>query len=179
MVAMDTCQSATRGHPRQNPLGRGWIQDLIFCTREEGHHGKHQNWGKTDRYSWSADGGSSQRVPAAGWETPGYVCSKCGALEEWHYSNEPLDPSTCFSCDHWNQIIQGEHPHGHFIIDGHSYIANSTGDNGTRRAGMGYGGRRQIIRTFNGRTVITNDLWTQGEVPSQFRDVLPDNAEFV
>lgn len=47
------------------------------------------------------------------------------------------------------------------------------------RAGKGCGGQVHIVRFNDGRTVITNDLWGQGEVPDLVAAWLPDNAEFV
>lgn len=44
----------------------------------------------------------------------------------------------------------------------------------------GFGGRTFRIRvTATGETVTTTNLWSQGEVPAEYRDLLPDDAEFV
>lgn len=44
------------------------------------------------------------------------------------------------------------------------------------KQGRGFGGDTMIIQFNDGRTVITNDLWHQGEVPALVADMLPDNA---
>lgn len=45
-----------------------------------------------------------------------------------------------------------------------------------KKQGMGMGGDVMIIRFMDGRTVITNDVWHQGNVPAVVADLLPDNA---
>ena len=43
----------------------------------------------------------------------------------------------------------------------------------------GHGGRKFHIKFFDGREVITDNLWYQGVIPPKYRELLPDNAEFV
>lgn len=42
----------------------------------------------------------------------------------------------------------------------------------------GFSGRRFWIRFKDGSTLTTNNLWYQGKIPDEFRDELPDTAEF-
>lgn len=42
----------------------------------------------------------------------------------------------------------------------------------------GFGGRPHTIEFFDGRTITTRNLWTQGVIPPVWRDRLPDNARF-
>ncbi len=42
----------------------------------------------------------------------------------------------------------------------------------------GFGGREHTIEFFDGRTVTTRNLWTQGTIPPAWRDRLPDNARW-
>lgn len=45
---------------------------------------------------------------------------------------------------------------------------------------LGHGGRLFKIKMLSdGQIVETNDLWYQGEIPQEYRDRFPDNAEFV
>ena len=43
----------------------------------------------------------------------------------------------------------------------------------------GYGGRGIKIKLQTGEIIVTNNLWHNGKVPKEFRDRLPDNAEFI
>jgi hypothetical protein len=59
------------------------------------------------------------------------------------------------------------------IVNGNHYrIGKST-------SFKGYGGHKFTIKFFDGRVVETNNLWSQGTIDSEWRDRLPDNAEFV
>jgi hypothetical protein len=60
------------------------------------------------------------------------------------------------------------------IIDGQHYLFHET-DSFIK----GFGGRRFKIQFFDGRNIETNNLWFQGEIPDQFRSMLPDNAVFL
>ena len=42
----------------------------------------------------------------------------------------------------------------------------------------GYGGRRFDITFHDGREVTTHNLWTQGPIPSDYLERLPDNASW-
>ena len=46
-----------------------------------------------------------------------------------------------------------------------------------KKQGLGMSGAVVIIRFNDGRVVITNDLWHQGDIPEVFKQALPDNAE--
>jgi hypothetical protein len=62
------------------------------------------------------------------------------------------------------------------IVNGHHYTANPYCHSGGI---LGHGGAEFIIHKFGGGApIITNDLWSQGKIPEQFRDRLKDNAHF-
>jgi len=44
---------------------------------------------------------------------------------------------------------------------------------------LGFGGSEFRIRFFDGREVVTHNLRHNGEIPQDYRAMLPDNAEFV
>jgi hypothetical protein len=45
---------------------------------------------------------------------------------------------------------------------------------------LGFGGRHSTIRMIDtGEIIETNDLWHQGTVPEEYRELMPNNAEFV
>lgn len=43
----------------------------------------------------------------------------------------------------------------------------------------GHSGRKFTIQFNDGRQVETTNLWSQGTIPPEFKDDLPDNARFV
>ena len=62
------------------------------------------------------------------------------------------------------------------IINGKHYVLNpSNGGNWP----SGFGGARFKIRFNDGREVVCNNLWHQGEIPEHLRHLFPDNAAFV
>lgn len=76
----------------------------------------------------------------------------------------------------WLEIIKEKDEH--VIINGICYYldkAHPMSDSPFR----GYGGREFKIKLHTGEIIVTNNLWHNGEVPKEFRDRLPDNAEFV
>lgn len=75
----------------------------------------------------------------------------------------------------WNDIIQekGEHP----VIHGVCY---HIADEFSRYPFRGNDGRMFHIKNLEtGKITTTTNLWTNGKVPLEFREYLPDNAEFV
>jgi hypothetical protein len=42
----------------------------------------------------------------------------------------------------------------------------------------GFGGGKFVVKFFDGRVVTTTNLWCQGEISPEYRDRLPNNAEF-
>jgi hypothetical protein len=46
--------------------------------------------------------------------------------------------------------------------------------------GRGFGGRPFTIRFFKDKRIVkTRNLWSSGEIPLEYREALPDNAEFL
>lgn len=104
-------------------------------------------------------------------------CVICGkTIEKSLFSNKPLCSSTCYHINYWNEII--EEKDEHIIIDGVCYYDDGEVNNPTKYAFLGHSGRRFWIRFLDGRTITTNNLWYNGKIPDEFRDQLPDNAEF-
>lgn len=65
------------------------------------------------------------------------------------------------------------------VIDGEHYVIAPEDENRSFWSARGFGGRKFVIRFFDGREVTTTNLWHQGTIPPKFRDQMPDNAEFV
>jgi len=112
-----------------------------------------------------------------------YTCSECGHHPVKTHFCEPtrsrmISKQVCFTCDFWlEQINSNPNPQeNRFVIDNHHYTCLPPE---TNSKWAGFGGRRFEIKTNDGRTIITNNLWYQGKVPERFRDRLPNNAVFV
>ncbi|MFE0207040.1 hypothetical protein [Streptomyces sp. NPDC058985] len=63
-------------------------------------------------------------------------------------------------------------------VDGQHFILkpyDRTGDPQWR----GFGGHEFTFRFTDGREVVSNDVWCQGDIPARFRGRLPDNAVIV
>lgn len=107
-------------------------------------------------------------------------CEICGRVFHKVCHAEPFDKvcdsSECFHKKFWLEIIKEKDEH--VIINGICYYldkARPMSDSPFR----GYGGREFKIKLHTGEIIVTNNLWHNGEVPKEFRDRLPDNAELV
>lgn len=104
-------------------------------------------------------------------------CVICGKeIEKSQYSNAVLCSSKCFHIHYWREIIAEKEQH--IIINGECYCDGGEVEHPSRYMFLGFGGRRLWIRFFDGREITTNNLWHQGKIPEEFRDQLPDTAEF-
>lgn len=115
----------------------------------------------------------------------GTVVSDLAKLRHEKY-NEPLRHSVamcgaCFNWECWNQIAErdrGVDAARAVVVNGTHYYLGDENERGPSRF-RGFGGNRFVIRFLDGRTVTSTNLWHQGEVPQEFAEQLPDNAEFV
>ncbi|EMS78004.1 hypothetical protein Dpo_11c01460 [Desulfotignum phosphitoxidans DSM 13687] len=105
-----------------------------------------------------------------------YTCPSCGKCYTRRHTPESYIGSNCFDCSFW--LEKTDYPdymkNHQVIIDGQHYLFHET-DSFIK----GFGGRRFKIQFFDGRNIETNNLWFQGEIPDQFRSMLPDNAVFL
>lgn len=103
-------------------------------------------------------------------------CVICGKkISKSKYMNAVLCSSECFHVHFWNEIVKEKDEH--IIIDGTCYYDGGNKDTLYPQF-LGHSGRRFWIRFKDGRTITTNNLWFNGEIPEKFFDKLPDNAEF-
>lgn len=104
-------------------------------------------------------------------------CVICGKeIEKSCYSNATLCSSKCFHKHFWKEIIAEKDQH--IVINGECYCDGGNVDQPNKNSWLGFSGRRFWIRFFDGHTVTTNNLWYQGKIPEEFREELPDEAEF-
>lgn len=104
-------------------------------------------------------------------------CVICGKeIEKSQYLGTILCSGECFTKDYWRRVIAEKEKH--IIINGVCYRDCGNVDNPPRGLTLGHAGRRFWIRFKDGSTLITNNLWYQGEIPDEFREDLPDTADF-
>jgi len=78
----------------------------------------------------------------------------------------------------WKRLITLRDNSDHVVVNGTHYTIGPE-DSSIRRQWRGFHGDRYVIKFRDGRTVTSTNLWCQGTIPLQYRDELPDNAEFV
>jgi hypothetical protein len=142
-------------------------EHVFHCGREDGHYGSHQSISKgyykdpaiLSNARWNEEGAVSSAVPKMLWNE----CDECFLLIE-------DEKALCFGCEHWLGIIVEGNPDRIIINQGH-YLVGSKG---------GFGGREFSIEFFDSsrQPMTTDRLWSQGKIPAQFGDRLPDNAQW-
>lgn len=100
-------------------------------------------------------------------------CVICGKeIEKSSYSNKVLCSSECFHIDFWNDCLD----EAAIIINGECYH-----DGGMKpkdyRGFLGFDGSLFKIKMNDGRVIVTNNLWYNGEVPEERG--IEDNACFI
>jgi hypothetical protein len=77
-----------------------------------------------------------------------------------------------FLLDFWTEKISIRNDSNVARIGGEHYMIGTT-------ELKGFGGKIFKIEFFDGRIVITDNLWNQGTIPESYRMVLQDNAKFI
>ena len=108
-------------------------------------------------------------------------CRFCGKEEDpehWICRDSLIREQLCFSCYHWQERYDYDqsHPEEAVVIDGVHYYID---DEDSKSHFRGFGGAKFVIQFNDGRVVNTTNLWCQGEVPPEWRDKFPDNAQFI
>lgn len=84
----------------------------------------------------------------------------------------------CHSCNFWREKVAMKDDPKVARVGGWHHVDSGNQPN-TRPELLGCAGRKFRIRWNDGREVVTNNVWVQGEIPAHFRERLPDNAIFV
>lgn len=90
------------------------------------------------------------------------------------------------TAEYWeSRIARPSYMAARAILNGQSYwIGDAPKDISDYRKrcdqkDLGMGGRGFEIEFLDGRKVTTVNLWGQGEIPTEFRDRLPDNVKAI
>lgn len=104
-------------------------------------------------------------------------CDICGKqIDKSVYSDANLCSSECFHKAYWLERVKNVKSPTQLVIRGDMYQIAREDDASDFR---GFGGFPHYIKFFDGRVVKTTNLWANGKVPEEYRDKLPDNAEFI
>lgn len=95
-----------------------------------------------------------------------------GLIEE--RSERLLKVGVCSNCDSWLGLWHLNNEEETVRVQGEHYIIGDP-----QQVNKGLGGREITIEFSDGRIVKTDNLWHQGRVPSDFKNVLGDNAKFL
>lgn len=105
-------------------------------------------------------------------------CEICGKeIEKSSYSNAVLCSSECFYKHFWNEIVKDKE--NRIIIKGNCYIDGGNKPNETHSSWLGFNGYVFNIEFFDGRKLTTNNLWSNGKIPKEYKELLPDNAKII
>jgi len=72
----------------------------------------------------------------------------------------------------WNRHVTNRDPNA-VIIGGEHFIYIDSDIE------KGFSGKKFTIKMNSGKIISTNNLWHQGKIPQEYRELLPDNAEFI
>jgi len=112
-----------------------------------------------------------------------FICRKCGnKLFKSTYAQkimqelEKLD--LCFSCKHWfDWCNRDKTDTNSVVINGNHYHISQDAVRGDMSF-SGFSGREFTIKFNDGRTIVTHNMWHQGDIPDIFLKDFPDNAVF-
>jgi hypothetical protein len=117
---------------------------------------------------------------------PAHVCVSCDKWEKNEWIPEAMkelhEKQQCHNCNFWTRKISkyGIGFEKHFVVKGTIYLAHDSKSASKGGPVMrGFGGREHIILFCNNTTIVTTNLWCQGDVIERFRKFFPDNAAFV
>lgn len=89
----------------------------------------------------------------------------------------------CIGHATWLHAIQHAWDPAQARIKGHLYDIRPTPKPDSRHlqhtSSQGFAGRSFTIRFFDDRVVKTENLWSIGPIPEEYRKALPNNAEFI
>lgn len=114
------------------------------------------------------------------------VCNKEVNTDGPHYrmsKDEYICSKECFYKNFWDAKVRWKENNdkteqGERVarIEGVHYVIGDENDTSTFR---GHGGRKFTIKFLDSdETITTTNLWRQGVIPEEYKELLPDNAIF-
>lgn len=86
-----------------------------------------------------------------------------------------VEHHACFICAHWMNLIETNKNNPYwFIINGSSWIAAEPRVDVPNNF-LGCAGRVQKVITKDGRSIISNNWWHQGNIPEKFLEGIPES----
>jgi hypothetical protein len=115
------------------------------------------------------------------YDPKGYLCDiTVNVTEEQAIALDKLWEKKEFDAYFWAEKVQwlnnnntDEYNYKVARINGQHHII---GNEGSQHKGCG--GRKHIIKFKDGKIVETTNLWHQGEIPEELKNILVDNAEW-
>jgi hypothetical protein len=107
-------------------------------------------------------------------------CVRCGLVPA-EFKGDLCKP--CLEPAYWEEVMHHSWDPGQVRVKHTFYIVKPDPPMRNRAeepmGGKGFGGIEWKILYKDGRFVVTRNLWFGGDIPKEYWEALPDNAEFV
>lgn len=103
------------------------------------------------------------------------ICNSKDSSDEWIDGEQMLEEKLCFTCWFWNNNLIADKNRKYAVIKGEHYVLESHTDSYFK----GFGGSKFYIKFNDGHIEFCDNLWYQGEIPQEWKEKFPDNAEFI
>jgi hypothetical protein len=112
------------------------------------------------------------------YKPEGYSCDiEVEVTEEQAKQLDKLWEKEQFSAFFWAEKVDWLNKGNQKVarIKGQHYVIEDEGATFFR----GCGGHKHKIKYFSGEEIVTTNLWHQGEIPEELKEILKDNAEWI
>jgi hypothetical protein len=105
-------------------------------------------------------------------------CKVCGKeITQSYVADEILcNNQECFNTNFWNQKVEMKNDPRVVRAKSEHYFIDKEEDDDYFR---GFNGAKFIVKFFDGREITTTNLRCNGTIPTEYRELLPDNAEII
>lgn len=145
-----------------------WTPEVIYCDRDTGHIGKHQNFSRK----------SSQTFPYTEvvWDSKGATTKHCLTSKYWNECDEcniliPDDATHCGICTSWKKVLDMP-KENHIIIDRILFLVNPKSMPEGRE-------ELTVLWLDHSRPALVSEaIYRFSDIPEYYQEALPDNAKF-